>query len=295
MWTVTSPSFTDTGAAGASGSPPSVGTLWQVKNLLELKNAERVKVQYNLFENNWQAAQPGYAILFTPRNQDGHCPWCIVDAVEFSHNILRNTAAGFNILGHDSPNPSQQTTGITVVDNLVYGVSTSFGGNGWAILAGDGPSAVSFDHNTFDFDGTTLFYAYGGTASAPAQITGFRFTNNAAPSGQYGINGGDASPGNLALEMYRPGAVVTGNWLSGAPAAKYPGGNRFETPFEGAFVNRAGHDYRLGGPLAAPGEDGRPVGADVTSLATIADSVSQGVLVSAILPPAHVRLMIDNH
>src|SRR6516165_2864933 len=82
------------------------GPRWQIKNLLELKNARRVRIEYNLFENNWVEAQPGYAILFTPRNQDGKCPWCVVESVEFSHNIVRNTSAGMNILGFDSPNVS---------------------------------------------------------------------------------------------------------------------------------------------------------------------------------------------
>src|SRR5437660_308222 len=52
---------------------------WSVKNLFELKNARRVFVTDNVFENNWEGGQPGYAILFTVRNQDGRCPWCQVD------------------------------------------------------------------------------------------------------------------------------------------------------------------------------------------------------------------------
>ena len=48
----------------------------------------------------------------------------------------------------------------------------------------------------------------------------------------YGINGGGASTGTLTLQMYFPGVVMTGNWLSGGNPAKYPAGNRFETPFD---------------------------------------------------------------
>ncbi len=136
---------------------------WQIKNLFELKNARRVTVEYNLFENNWVAAQPGYAILFTPRNQDGKCPWCVVEAVTFAHNVVRNSSAGLSISGYDSPNPSGQTNAIRVEDNLFAGITTRLGGNGWAVLIGDGPRDLTFDHNTFDFDGTTLLYAYGET------------------------------------------------------------------------------------------------------------------------------------
>jgi hypothetical protein len=35
---------------------------WQVKNLLELKNARRVVIEDNTFERNWAQAQSGYAI-----------------------------------------------------------------------------------------------------------------------------------------------------------------------------------------------------------------------------------------
>jgi hypothetical protein len=189
------------------------GSRWQIKNLLELKNARRVRIEYNLFENNWLAAQPGYAILFTPRNQDGRCPWCVVESVEFSHNVIRNTSAGLSISGYDSPNTSKQTNAIRVDDNLFYGITTRLGGNGWAVLVGDEPRDLSFDHNTFDFDGTTLLYAYGGDKARGRPVAGFRFTNNAGRKGQYGINGADASPGKLTMERYFPGATISGNVL----------------------------------------------------------------------------------
>ena len=82
FWTVSRTSLIDTGAAGtAAAMPTAAATTWQVKNLLELKNARGVTIEYNVFENNWVDAQKGYAILFTPRNQDGDCPWCVVEDV----------------------------------------------------------------------------------------------------------------------------------------------------------------------------------------------------------------------
>lgn len=220
------------------------GSPWQVKNLFELKNARRVTVEYNLLENNWQAAQPGYAVLLTPRSQQGGCPWCVVESVEFAHNVVRNVSAAVNILGRDSPQPTRQTNGIRIHDNLFTGITTRLGGNGWAILIGDGPRDVVIDHNTFEFDGTTLVYAYG---SPPA--SGFVFTNNAATHGTYGINGAGASTGTLTLQTFFPGAVVKGNWLSGGPAARYPPGNRFEAPFDAKAASPAGANLALLQPL----------------------------------------------
>ena len=84
-------------------------------------------------------------------------------------------------------------------------MTTELGGNGWAILIGDEPRDVVIDHNTFDFDGTTVLYAYGGTSGAPRRMTGFQFTNNAAPHGDYGINGASASTGTLRSRCTFPG------------------------------------------------------------------------------------------
>jgi hypothetical protein len=91
---------------------------WQVKNLLELKNARRVIIRSNTLEYVWTAAQSGVAILFTGRNQDGLCPWCRVEQVTFESNTVRHGGAGVQILGFDDAHPSQQTRGITIRNNL---------------------------------------------------------------------------------------------------------------------------------------------------------------------------------
>ena len=260
-WTVTSPGFTDNGTPGKPASaPPKEATRWQVKNVFELKNARRVRVEDNVIENNWQAAQPGYAVLFTPRNSSGGCPWCVVEDVEFSGNIVRNTSAGINILGHDSPRSSGQTSGIRIHDNLFTGITTRLGGNGWPLLVGEGPRDIVIDRNTFEFDGTTLLYVYG-----TPKATGFRFTSNAAPHGTYGINGAGASSGSLTLQTFFPGAVVTGNWLSGGSSSRYPAGNRFDTPFEPKAAKAAGADLTRFSPLLESVTKGIATGAATSS------------------------------
>ena len=282
-WTVAGSSFTDTGAAGKAGTPPSEGTRWQVKNIFELKNARRVRVEYNLFENNWRAAQPGYAIVLTPRNQDGACTWCVIESVDFSHNVVRTIAAGFNISGYDTNHPSLQSQGIRITENLVYGVTTGLGGNAWGVLVGDEPRDVTFDHNTFDLDGTTVLYAYGGSGTAPKAIAGFVFTNNAAPHGEYGINGADASTGALTLKMYFPGAVMTGNWLSGGNASRYPAGNRFEAPFDPGLTTS----------VTTRSESGiRPAGADVGRLLGLVESIRAGLMTAALQRPKNLRITL---
>ncbi len=50
-------SFQYTGASESSGTPAASGTRWTVKNIFELKNAQRVVLDGNLIENIWQAGQ----------------------------------------------------------------------------------------------------------------------------------------------------------------------------------------------------------------------------------------------
>ena len=45
------------------------GSNWSVKNLFELKNARRILIEQNLFENNWVHSQVASAILFTVRTK----------------------------------------------------------------------------------------------------------------------------------------------------------------------------------------------------------------------------------
>ena len=60
----------------------------------------------NLFEYNWASAQAGYAIVFTPRGENGRAPWSTVEDVTFRYNIIRHIGAGFNLLGRDDAGPS---------------------------------------------------------------------------------------------------------------------------------------------------------------------------------------------
>ena len=98
------------------GDPTYAGTPWIVKNVLELKNARRVLIDGNIFENNWrQADQDGFAIVFTPRNQSGGSPWSTVEDVTFTHNIVRHSTAGVHMLGWDYAHPSQQLQRVGVI------------------------------------------------------------------------------------------------------------------------------------------------------------------------------------
>ena len=142
---------------------------WVVKNLFELKNARRVLVEANLFETHWAGAQPGYAIVLTPRGERGAAPWAVVEDVTFRYNVIRNVAAVFNLLARDDAGPSGSAQRIRIADNLIHGVDRQvWGGNGTFLQVGEGPSELIVEHNTIIQTGN-IITAYGGSTDRSGQ------------------------------------------------------------------------------------------------------------------------------
>ena len=279
FWTVNATEFTDTGASGTSGTVPSSGgTRWAVKNLFELKNARNVTIEENIFENHWKESQAGYAIVLTPRNSQGACTWCVVERVRFERNIVRNVAAGINLLGYDNGNPSRQAADIVFRQNLFTGLSTALGGNGWFMLIGDGPRAVAIEHNTIDSNGSTMLYAYGGTAADPREIDGFRFVSNAMRHRAYGVSGQYFAYGNAILDAYFPDRVFETNYLAGGRLSRLPVGTLVENTFPDQYVDPSRGDYTLrdGSILARAAADGTDIGVDFPSLHDALKGVEAG-------------------
>jgi PKD repeat protein len=280
-WRVTGTELLDTGLAGTTENVPTTnGTVWSVKNLFELKNARNVVVEDNVLENHWKESQSGPAILLTPRNSQGACTWCVVEHVRFENNLVRNIAAGFNILGYDIPSrPTRQTNDIIIRNNLFTGMQTSLGGNAWFLLIGDAPRDVIIDHNTIDSNGGTVVNAYGGTSTDPREIYGFQMTANATRHGLYGINGSFFAYGNAILNNFFPSAVFVGNYLSGGSASRYPTGNLFAGVFTDQFVNAAAQDFtvRAGSILKGAAPDGSDIGVDYAALVERLAGVESGV------------------
>ncbi len=295
-WTVTGTAFTDTGGPGTAGPvPTSAGTVWSVKNLFELKNARNVVIEENVFENHWRESQPGYAIVFTPRNSQGGCSWCVVEHVRFERNLVRNVAAGINLLGYDNSSPSQQAADVAFRQNL-FTMSTTLGGNGWFLQIGDGPRNVVVEHNTIDSNGNAVVYAYGGSSGDPREIYGFQMTANAARHGTYGINGQYFGYGNGIISGFFPGAVFARNYLAGAPAERYPAGTLVAGAFADQFVNPAGSDYtvREGSPLKRAAPDGSDIGVNYPALQARIGQVVVGINSSSVirpLPPRNVTIV----
>ena len=218
-----------------------------VKNLFELKNARRVLIEGNLFENNWVDGQPGFAIVLTPRGEGGDAPWATIEDVTFRYNIVRNSSAAFNLLARDNNGASGTMRRVRIVDNLIYAIDRSeWGGNGAFIQIGEGPPEVTVEHNTIIHSGNVLT-AYGGSREAPSEAERFVFRNNLSPHNQNGVIGQGLGVGSDSINAFFPGAVFLRNALAGGRASRYPGDNLFPDVdrFSQQFVSYTNHDYRL--------------------------------------------------
>jgi hypothetical protein len=239
------------------------GARWTIKNLFELKNAARVLVDGNVFQNNWVDGQSGFAVQLTVRNQDGGAPWSTLRDVTFTNNVIRNSAAGINVLGRDDLFASDQTQRVLIKNNVFEGIGAPrLGTNGRLLQLISSATDVIFDHNTAFGTGNVVTAAGGDTLN-------FVFRNNITPHNDYGVIGDGSGVGMPTLAAYFPAVQFARNALAGGNASLYPADNFFPSSLAAVgFVNQAGGNYRLASssPYRAAGTDGRDLGADIDAL-----------------------------
>jgi hypothetical protein len=183
-----------------------------VKNLFELKNATRVLVEGNIFENSWGGfSQEGPGILLTPANQSNQAPNAKVTNITMRYNIIRYTGQPLQIATVDTDpvcKPNCLNAGINnlslhdlLMDHIEYGgcygkTCTPYFNE---ILTGDDIPAshqlhdLTINHITEVLDnqiGTSMFALGGPTAKSGGQMYNFTLKNSIMPAGDYGIGGG---------------------------------------------------------------------------------------------------------
>jgi hypothetical protein len=286
------------------GHPSYAGSHWNVKNLLEFKNAQRVLIEGNTFENSWLDGQTGWAILLTPRNQGGRAPWSVVRDITFQHNIIRHVGGGVQILGYDDGDgrpagtTSQPLQNVTIHNNLWYDINTDSGAPGWFLVINHGSRNVSITHNTVvDHAGGALaiFDGFAGGVAEPS--LNFVYRDNLATHGLYGFLGSGTGVGAGTFTTWMPGVTFLNNVLAGAAEASYSYPDAYPTTtlfptmqtFLSGFVNPAGGNYRLNSssPFKNRASDGTDIGVNMDALDGLSGSSSSQIPA----PPANVRLI----
>jgi hypothetical protein len=248
------------------GDPSFAGETWSIKNILEFKNARRVLVDGNVFDQGLV----GFGILFTVRTQGGSMPWAVVEDITFTRNLMRHVGGGVNISAYDDEGGNKGITQRILFSNNVFEDvdRERWSGNGTSFQILHGPPDIKIDHNTMFQTSCVVLADY----SQPA--VRFEFTNNIGNgdicgAGRVGMN---------ALDYHFPGAIVTHNVLAGTKASLYPSGNFFPSGLNAiGFASYEGGDYRLvSGPYRGAGTDGQDLGADMASVNQAANAALSG-------------------
>jgi hypothetical protein len=242
------------------------GKGFDVKNLEELKNAQRVLIDGNVIEYVWADAQVGNAILFTVRNQNGACTWCVVQDVTVTHNLVQHAGGGLEVTGADNNFSSLPDSRILVQNNVFTDInSTTWNGSGEAILAlssggvtGQSANNILFDHNSFFASNYCL-----NLDGLPGKIVLFQWTNQMCDQGKYGLYG--SGEGAIAFTNYMQTSIYNDNVMlsaSGNPTATYPSGTFWNTTSGAGFTSYAGGNYQLtsGSPYRNAATDGKDIG-----------------------------------
>lgn len=214
-----------------SWGPPGTGLgAWAEKNLLEFKNAARVLVEGNYFENSWQDAQPtGSGIMIKSINDEGICGWCQTTDVTVRRNygtnietpIVISAAENYN----DPTKPPLPVTRVLISENVFDNIgAVAWGAKGIQLTPGHsltGAVDVTIERNvTAQAEGRTV--AHGVMVFPRGERIVFR--DNVFSHGVYPVLDGEGHYGSPVLPA---GTVWSGMTL--VKLANHTGGTAVPT------------------------------------------------------------------
>ncbi|MFL5619855.1 MAG: hypothetical protein ACJ79A_15845 [Gemmatimonadaceae bacterium] len=249
---------------------------WQVKNLVETKNAQRLLVEGNVIENNWTDGQNGFAIVLKSENQDGSAPWSTSSDITVRYNQIRNTGSVFNLSGLGSrPAKNVPAARFLITHNVAEAVNVGpYKGDGIAFQLLSGLSDAVITHNTIiNQNASTSGVSFDGPP-----VKRLVMHSNLFQGGPYGVHGSDAGAGRGAIERYAPGAVFRRNVIVGVDCSSYPGETVCPPRMtEVGFVSALNGNFRAGlGALRNRALDGGDIGADIDRV----EAATRGAIVA---------------
>lgn len=278
------------------GQPGYVGGIdgnpFIVKNLFELKNAQRVLLDGNIMEYTWGGfSQVGFGILLTPRNQriDGGinlCPDCQVTDITIRNGTVGHVGAGIQIAnpvdGAGVPLAGERYSIHDIIIDDIDGVKYNGPSEFAQVSVGTGaPALVDVTINHVTAFPASMLFMIGDQINQ--QMSNFVFTNSIVNAGTYPVwsagSGANCASQDSPLITFNAcfsPYSVSSNAIIGAPAAfppsKWPGGNFFPASVNVVqFVNYNGGnggDYHLqpSSPYKGAATDGTDLGANVDAV-----------------------------
>jgi hypothetical protein len=276
--------------------PASSGKPFIVKNIFELKNAQRVLFEGNILENIWGGfTQTGFAILLTPKSQGANlCPQCRVTDITIRYSKISHCASGFEIANVQSAGNGIATAGErysvhdVVIDDIDpvrykgYGILLQF------ISTQPPLRDIKIDHIT-GFSPKILFNI--GVLPPSPKIATLTLTNNLIGAGERDVTSTGGGPVNCAYQAQRLGAENMFDLCFSHPTVARnvvvnANGSWPKDNFTPKNMTDAGlasekstiRDFRLcrekneaagckkASPYLQSGTDGKPVGADIDAI-----------------------------
>jgi hypothetical protein len=273
------------------GNPQFIGATdghpFIVKNLFELKNAQRVLLEGNVMENTWGGfTQTGFGVVLTPKNQSPNlCPLCQVTDVTIRYCTMSHMASGFQISNvlSDTGGASKAGEHYSIHDVAIDDIQAdTFKGFGiFAQVSTNVPTLhdVKIDHITA-FPPKSLFLI-GGPPKGE-KMYAFSFTNSIITAGTKPImttGGGPQRTCSAQPESKGPARVFADCFSSYAlhhnaiiGGGDWPKDNRFPKKVDDVrFADFNGGnqgDYRLlrTSPFKGAATDGKDLGADIDAI-----------------------------
>ena len=184
-------------------APEYNGYNWSVKNLFELKNAQRVLLEGNTFENSWTDSQIGYAILLTPTIQGSVAEWTAVKDITIRNNFVTDARVFVSMSGARTANAPafpEQLERVSVEHNIATNIKHRMIDLNANIA---GPIIdLSITHNTLLFDpdgsGNAMLSTDGKSDPLPV-VERFEIKDNIMEHAKYGHH---LAGGKLIDESY---------------------------------------------------------------------------------------------
>jgi hypothetical protein len=260
---------------------PAWKGVWTVKNLFELKNARRLLIEGNIFENNWADAQTGMAIVIKSSNDGGTAPQSGTTDVTFRYNIVRNSPAGLNLQAIDG-GPAVMVARVAIENNVLEAIGSYNGTeSGRMLILTHGLADVAISNNTMIHNtnavGTALMMDYAAGSARNIVIR----DNIATKGGPYGAltYSGARIGSESMIAMAGSSWSFDRNVVIGLDAEFVPWHPQSSWyPFtmnDVGFANAGAGDYRLGSssPYRGKATNGGDPGANIDELLRMTSGV----------------------
>ena len=264
-----------------------------VKNLLELKNAQRLLLEGNVMENTWAGfTQHAAAMVLMATNQGmltGNTNATVAD-ITVRFNRIAHTGRGFSIADTQGTwGPAKMAARFSVHDDLFDDISPAYANGDTSPVIGSAfqlsdcggctpLNGVNINHLTMLLQSPTFFMILGGATSA--SIQNVKFTNNIVTAKPGLVVTGTGSPAPCGFYGDTVSARIrscissysfSNNVLPGATGT-WPTGNYY--PAQAAsiqfvdFNGGNGGDYHLlpSSPYKSAGSDGMDLGANIDAI-----------------------------